>query len=402
MYLRDEETGEIWSPTPLPGGNDTHYRVHHGAGYTIFEHNSNGLIQRLKVFASPTDPVKIIQLSLQNTWNRPRRITTTQYVGWVLGTAREANQQYILSEYDISHEAILSTNMYNAEFKDRVAFLAASKAIHGLTADRTEFLGRNGLRRDPIGLRRIGLEARTTAGEDPCGVLQMHIDLDPGQSEEVYFLLGQGDNRQHALDLVEQYHQIEKVNETWEQVERFWDDLLGTIQVTTPDEANNLILNRWLVYQTLSCRIWGRTGFYQSSGAFGFRDQLQDVMAILPIKPDIARSHILLAASYQFEEGDVLHWWHPPSGRGVRTRISDDLLWLPYVTSEYIRTTGDSDILDEKVPFLKGDILKPGEEERYNLYSHTAETYPLLEHCLRAIQKGTDFRPAHFTIDWDR
>jgi cyclic beta-1,2-glucan synthetase len=405
LYLRDEETGDVWTPTPLPAGTDRPYRVTHGAGYTIFEHNSHGLRQRLTLFASPEDPVKIIHLRVKNTWDHTRRITATQYVEWVLGTTHAAAMQYIIPEYDAAEACLLAANPYSAEFGERVAFLIASKAVHGLTADRVEFFGRGGTAAFPAALRRIGLETRITPGEDPCAVLQMHLDLLPGAVEEIYFVLGQGINKEEALALAKKYHGPAYVGAALERTRVFWDGLLDKIQIHTPQPATDLILNRWMLYQSLSCRIWGRSAFYQPSGAFGFRDQLQDVLALLPIDPGITRGQILNAAQYQFEEGDVMHWWHPPSGRGVRTRISDDLLWLPYVTALYVEATGDASILEEKIPFLQAPPLNAGENERYDQYPQTREVYSLIEHCHRAIAKsatrGAHDLPLIGTGDWN-
>lgn len=405
LYLRDEETGEFWTPTPRPSGGRSTYRVRHGAGYTSFEHNSHGLRQQLRLYADPEDPVKIIRLRVENTWNRPRRLTATQYVEWVLGTIREPVQQYIIPEYLHDREALLATNPYSPEFNQRVAFLAAGTKVHGMTADRLEFLGRNGSLQSPAGMYRIGLERRISPGEYPCAVLQVHLDLNPGEAQEVYFVLGQGADRADALALIEKYQSDGQIDETWQRVQTFWDRLLGAICVETPDKAVNLLLNRWLLYQTLSCRIWGRTAFYQSSGAYGFRDQLQDVLAVLPIAPEIARQQILTAARHQFEAGDVLHWWHPPTGRGVRTRISDDLLWLPYVTAEYVRTTGDVSILAEEAPFRQGPPLEDHEEERYGEYPLTETTSTLLDHCERAVQRGSTRGPHGLPLigtgDWN-
>ncbi|MEN6523207.1 MAG: hypothetical protein ABFD14_05715, partial [Anaerolineaceae bacterium] len=389
LYLRDEETSEVWTPTPLPAGSRQPYRVRHGAGYSIFEHNSHGLRQILTLFASPEDPVKIIHLKVQNTLNHTRRITATQYVEWVLGTTHATNMPYIIPEYVSAQECLLASNPYNSEFGSRVAFLIASQSLHGLTADRTEFFGRGGASSFPAALHRLGLETRITPGEDPCAALQIHIDLLPGATEEVYFVLGQGMDKEHALELARKYHDPNYVSAAYQRTHLFWKHLLETVQVHTPQAATDLILNRWMLYQTLSCRIWGRTGFYQSSGAFGFRDQLQDVLALLPIDPLIARSQIVNAAQHQFEEGDVMHWWHPPSGRGVRTRFSDDLLWLPYVTAQYIEATGDTNILDEQIPFLHAPILPECEDEHYGEFPPTEQSYSLMEHCLRAIEKGT-------------
>ena len=394
IYIRDEETGLVWSPTPMPAGADTAHVIRHGAGYSIFESQSHGLNQNLRLFAAPDAPVKIAQLRLQNLWDRPRRITVTYYAEWVLGTTRDTHQAHIMPEFDSDKNALLASNHFNSEFGERVAFLASNKKAHNITTDRTEFLGRMGSLRAPAALGRIGLDSAVNAGLDPCAVIQLHIDLEPGASEEVFFLIGEGKSRDESLKLIGQIQAEGQVDAAWQSVQQQWDEILNTITVETPDPAMNIMLNRWLMYQTISCRLWGRTALYQSSGAFGFRDQLQDVMALLHTRPDIARSQILEAARHQFEAGDVLHWWNPPAGRGVRTRFSDDLLWLPYVTAEYVSASGDESILSESIPFLKGDALKAGEAERYTQYEAAGDLHTLYEHCCRAIEKGNT-RGAH-------
>ena len=388
LYLRDEETGLVWSPTPLPCGLDTLHLIRHGAGYSIFESQSEGLNQRLRMFAAPDAPVKIVHLRLQNLWECPRRITVTYYAEWVLGTTRETQQAHIIPEFASGQHALLAVNHFNSEFGERVAFLAANKKPHGVTADWKEFLGRLGSLSSPAALGRIGLASAVNAGLDPCAVIQLHVDLAPGAAEEVFFLLGQGANRADSLALITELQQPGQVEATWLAVNQQWDGILDAVTVETPDSAMNLMLNRWLLYQTLSCRLWGRTGLYQSSGAFGFRDQLQDVLALLQTRPDITRAQILEAARHQFEAGDVLHWWNPPVGRGVRTRFSDDLLWLPFVTSLYVSATGDTSILKENIQFLRGETLKPAEMERYAQFETTAEGFSLYEHCRRALEKG--------------
>jgi len=417
LYLRDEEVGHVWSPTALPAGAPAPYAaitgkdkpcpylIRHGAGYSVFEHHSHGLKQRLRVFAVPDVPVKIVRLRLENTWHRNRRITATYYAEWVLGPDRDVHQQYVVPEFDAVSNALLARNLYNEEFGERVAFLSASKEPHSLTADRTEFLGRGGSLSHPAALDRVGLASAVKAGLDPCAGLQIHVWLAPGETEEVFFLLGQGADRQEALRLVERYQDPAQVEAAWEAVNEFWDSLLGVVTVRTPDPAMDLLLNRWLLYQTLACRVWGRSALYQSSGAFGYRDQLQDVMALVHAAPEVAREHILRAARYQFEAGDVLHWWHPPSGRGVRTRCSDDLLWLPFVTAHYVAATGDETILTEKAPLLRGDPLKQEEVGRYGHYETTAEVHTLYEHCRRALEKGTTVGPHGLPLigshDWN-
>jgi len=405
VYLRDEETAEVWTPTPQPAGDRGPYVVRHRAGRSVFEHNSHGLEQELGVFVDRDAPVKVVELRLRNTWKHRRRLTATFYAEWVLGINRDRAQQTIVPRYDPETGALLARNPYSPEFDQRVAFVAASKDPHGVTADRTEFLGRRGSMEQPAALGRVGLASRVEPGLDPCAALQIHLEIDPGETEKVYFLLGQGQDAEESLGLIRRFQDTEAIDEARGRVEAWWDDHLGMVTVDTPDPAMDVILNRWLPYQALSCRVWGRSALYQSSGAFGFRDQLQDVMSLLHAAPELAREHILRAARHQFEEGDVLHWWHPPSGRGVRTRISDDLLWLPYVTAEYVEATGDEALLEERVSFRKGEPLDPDEEERYGSYELTEEKASVYEHCLRALERGTTSGPNGLPLigagDWN-
>jgi cyclic beta-1,2-glucan synthetase len=388
LYLRDEETAAVWSPTPLPAGREGETRVHHGAGYTVYHTDSHGLEQTLTVFVPPDASLKVLRLRVKNTLARRRRLTATYYAEWVLGSQREEQRPYIMSEYDRPNACLLATCSWNAEFSDRVAFLASMDKVHGFTTDRTEFLGRRGDYARPEALERWGLSGCVAAFVDPCAALQMHLELAPGEVLETHFVLGQAKSRDEALALVARFRDRTAVDAAWDSLRAFWDGVLGTVCVKTPEPAMDIMLNRWLLYQCLSARVFGRTGFYQSSGAFGYRDQLQDVLALLYATPERARAHILDAAAHQFEEGDVLHWWHPPSGRGVRTRCSDDMAWLPYVTADYVAATGDVAILDEPVPFLAGEPLRPGEHDRYAQYERSALTAPLLEHCRRALERG--------------
>lgn len=389
LYLRDEETGIVWSPTPLPSGARAPYLIRHGAGYSVFEHHSHGLAQHLRLSVAPDAPVKLVHLRLENVWKRHRRVTATFYAEWVLGAHRDNTQQYIVPEFEAESQTLLARNPFDERFGHRVAFVAASQPLHGLTADRTEFLGCRGSLGRPAALERVGLASAVDTGLDPCAAIQLHVDLAPGEAKEVFFLLGQGADRREALQLVKRFQDPVQVEAAWAAAREYWDGVLGTVTVESPDPAMNLLLNRWLLYQTLACRLWARSALYQSSGAFGFRDQLQDVMALVFAAPQLARAHILQGASHQFEEGDVLHWWHPPSDTGVRTRISDDLLWLPYVTAHYVTTTGDVSILNERVPFLKGQPLEPEEHEHYGSYETTTEPHTLYQHCRRALQRGT-------------
>jgi cyclic beta-1,2-glucan synthetase len=405
LYLRDEEVGQVWSPTPGPAGHASPYLICHGAGYTTFQLNCHGLEQRLRLFAVKDEPVKVVQLQLTNCWNRNRRLTATYYAEWVLGTSRESTAPHIVSSYESETGALLAQNPFNSTFGERVAFLAASEAPHGVTTDRAEFLGRDGDVAAPSALSRIGLSGTVRPGVDPCGALQIHVELEPGETKDVYFLLGQGTDRQHAASLVRRFKDPAAVQSAWRGLNEFWSDLLKVVTVTTPDPAMNVMVNRWLLYQALACRIWGRTALYQSSGASGFRDQLQDVLAFLVAAPEIARAHILEAARHQFPEGDVLHWWHAEDERGVRTRCSDDLLWLPYVVARYVQTTGDRTVLSEAVPFLQGDPLGSDEVERYAHYEVGATAASVYEHCWRALEKGITAGihglPLIGTCDWN-
>jgi cyclic beta-1,2-glucan synthetase len=362
--------------------------VRHGAGYTVYEQESHGLVQEMTVFVPTDASLKIVRLKVRNTLPRHRRLTVTYYAEWVLGARRESQRPHIVSELVHSHSCLLATCDWNAEHAGRVAFVAARHAPHGFTADRTEFLGRAGDYARPEALGLWGLSGRVDLGADPCAALQVHLELRPGEETETHFLLGQGASRDDALSLVERFRDVGVVDAAMRKLHEHWDSVLGAVRVRTPEPSMDLLLNRWLLYQTLSSRVFGRTGFYQSSGAFGFRDQLQDVLALLHVAPGVARAHIVEASRHQFEEGDVLHWWHPPSGRGVRTRCSDDMAWLPYVTCEYVSATGDSSILDEVTPFLHAAPLAAGEHDRYAEYEASTVCAPLLEHCRRALDRA--------------
>jgi cyclic beta-1,2-glucan synthetase len=404
LYLRDEETGEIWTPTRLPAGGDSPCQARFEVGSVSYLQSSHGLRQELRLSVPAAAPVKIAALRLTNLWQRPRRITATYYAEWVLGTHRRSTAANVVSEYDAGGGALLARCSFPSG-GERTAFLAASHPVHGLTADRAEFLGDAADRACPAGLLRIGLTGATGPGLDPCAALQLHLEIPPGATVEVHFLLGQGADRQEALDLAARFRGAGAVADARQEVEGFWDHLLGNVQVSTPEPEIDLLVNRWLLHQSLSCRIRGRSGLYQSSGAFGFRDQLQDVLALLHAAPEIARAHILEAARHQFEEGDVLHWWHPPEDRGVRTLCSDDLLWLPYVVAQYVAATQDRSILAEEVRFLAGPPLPAGEAEHYDRYPVSERSASLYEHCRRAIRRGTTAGPHGLPLigscDWN-
>jgi cyclic beta-1,2-glucan synthetase len=405
VYLRDEDTGTLWSATPLPIRESEPYLIRHGQGYTVFEHTSHGISQELLLFAPLEAPLKVSLLRLRNRTNRKRRLTVTSYNELVLGVQRTTSAPYVITEIDQSRSTIFARNPFNNEFSERVAFLATNERVSSATCDRKEFLGRNGNTARPAALRRVNLAGRDGAGLDPCAAIQTTIELAPHEAREVIFILGEAASKEEVHSLVAKFTSPGSVNDAFERVLTHWDELLGTIEVKTPDTAMDIMLNRWLLYQTLSCRIWARTAFYQSGGAFGFRDQLQDVMALVYSSPAVAKEQILLASSHQFKEGDVQHWWHPPSGRGVRTRFSDDLLWLPFVTAFYANVTGDFSILDEVVPFIEQPLLKPEEQELYMQPAVSQESAPVFEHCIRALDRslavGEHGLPLMGSGDWN-
>ena len=353
FYVRDVETGAMWGPTCHPiRERNSPYIIRHGQGYTRFEHTSHDVALDLLQFVPPNDSIKISRLTLVNHSPRTRRLAITAYVEWVLGVTRGQSAPHIVTELDLATGAILARNSWNGEFANRIAFADLGGRQTSWTCDRLEFLGRNSTLDHPASLDRgDDLSGRVGAGFDPCAALQTVIQLEPGERVEILFLLGQGDNAEEARKLVQRYRATE-CDKLMDEVRGQWEEVLGVVQVKTPDPSMDLLLNRWLLYQSVSCRIWSRSAFYQSGGAYGFRDQLQDIVALLVQRPDLAREQILRAAARQFPEGDVQHWWHPPTGRGVRTRISDDRIWLVYALTQYLRVTEDWDILDEHVPMV--------------------------------------------------
>ena len=393
LYLRDEETGRYWSPTPLPARGAMPYTTRHGFGYSVFEYSEGGITSETSVFVDPVEPVKLWRVRLRNaSADRRRRISLYGYVEWVLTDQRTTGAMHVVTSVDPQTGAVFARNPYNAEFSHKVAFFNVSEPNRTVTGDRTEFLGRNGTTAVPNALERQKLSGRVGAGLDPCAALRIPIDLGPGEEKDVVFVLGAGDNEGHARALAQKFASVAESGRTLDAVWDFWTTTLGTVHFDTPDPAVNVLVNGWLEYQVLACRYWGRSGFYQSGGAYGFRDQLQDVAALLFAAPDLYREHLLRAARHQFKEGDVLHWWHPPVGRGVRTHFSDDYLWLPLLAARYVNGTGDTGVLDETLPFLEGPPVPPDQESNYDLFHHSGESGSLYEHCKRSILYGTDIR----------
>ncbi|HSC26135.1 MAG TPA: glucoamylase family protein [Vicinamibacterales bacterium] len=406
IYVRDDESGELWGPTALPIREDAgRYVARHGQGYSRFEHDAHGIALELVQFVPLEDPIKISRLTVQNHSGRPRRLSVTAYVEWVLGVSRSMSAPFVVTEIDPATGALLARNAWNRDFAARLAFADLGGAQTAWTADRAEFLGRAGTPDHPAALEGgEALSGRVGAGLDPCGALQVKLDVPAGARAEVVFLLGEAASREDARGLIARYRAGD-LDAALRAVTDHWDDVLGTVRVTTPDRSMDLLLNRWLLYQTLACRVWARSALYQAGGAFGFRDQLQDVVALVVSRPELTREHVLRAAARQFVEGDVQHWWHTPTGRGVRTRISDDLLWLPYAVSRYLEVTGDVDVLDEIVPFLEGPLLAATEPESYFEPGVSDERGTLFEHCARALDRslgiGIHGLPLMGTGDWN-
>ena len=393
FYIRDEETGHFWSPMPLPCRGATPYITRHGFGYSVFEHIEEGIRSELWIYVAIDAPVKFTVLKVSNKSGRFRSLSVTGYVEWVLGDLRSKTMMHVTTEVDMGSGALFARNSYNTEFADRVAFFDVDDNNRNITGDRTEFIGRNGELSNPAAMTRTQLSGKVGASLDPCAAIQVNLELDDGQEQEVIFRLGVTGRRgaDDASNTVRSFKGSTIAQDCLEAVQKYWHKTLGTIQIETPDQSLNVLANGWILYQTLASRLWARNGYYQSGGAFGFRDQLQDTMALVYAGPALVRQHLLLCASRQFQEGDAQHWWHPPSGRGVRTQCSDDYLWLPLSVSRYILTTSDLSILSEIVRFVEGRPVRADEDSYYELPGITEEATSLYDHCMRAIKRSLKF-----------
>jgi cellobiose phosphorylase len=394
IFLRDEDNGYSWSPTTTPrAGRAGAARpvTRHGFGYSVFQHVEDGMESELTVFVAIDAPLKFSRLRLRNRSGRTRRLSAFGYVEWVLGDRRTHASMHVVTEIDRGSGAVLARNRYHPEFGAWVAFFDIAEPPRSVTGDRTEFIGRHRSLRAPAALERSRLSGKVGAGLDPCAAIQAQFELADGEEREIVFRLGAAQGLEEARDLLQRFAMPDAVDEALVAVERYWARTLGTVQVKTPEPALDLLVNGWLVYQTLSCRYWARSGYYQSSGAYGFRDQLQDTMALLHAEPKLLREHLLRSAARQFIEGDVQHWWHPPTGRGVRTRCSDDYLWLPLALCRYLEGTGDESVLEEVVPFLEGPPVPPGEESYFDVPTLSSQSASLYQHAVRAIEHGFRF-----------
>jgi cyclic beta-1,2-glucan synthetase len=405
IYIRDEQTGSLWSATPLPIRETSPYIVRHGFGYTRFEHTSHEIAADLLQFVPLDKSVKISRLTLINRSKEARALSLTHYADWVLGNQRAKSAPFIVTEIDAATGALLARNPWNHDFGSRTAFMDMRGSQQSWLADRAEFLGRHGSLAEPAALLAGSvLPNRVGGGLDPCGALQTRVRLAPGERREFVFLLGEESSAEAARALILECREID-LDRVFRAVGEFWGATLGAVQVKTPDRSMDVMLNGWLLYQTLACRVWSRVAFYQASGAYGFRDQLQDVMALCIAQPGIARLQILRAAARQFASGDVQHWWLPTTGQGVRTRISDDRVWLPFVVAHYLQVTGDAAVLDEGLNFLEGAPLAADQHESFGAPAPAAQTASLYEHCALALETslaiGSHGLPLFGTGDWN-
>ena len=391
LYLRDEETGHSWSPTPLPRRGANTYVCSHGFGYSVFEYSESGIGSELTVFVALDAPVKFSVLKVRNTSDRPRKLSAIGFVEWVLGDLRAKTAQHITTEIDPNSGAVCARNAYGTEFPAGVAFFDVGEITHTSSGDRREFIGRNGTQRNPAALARQRLSGKTGAALDPCAAIQVPFELAPGEEREIIFRLGFGSGADTVSPLIHKFRGATAAHAELQAVRKYWGHTLDAVQIQTPDVALNMLANGWLVYQVIACRLWARSGYYQSGGAFGFRDQLQDAMALIHTEPYRLREQIVLCASRQFREGDVQHWWHPPTGRGVRTHCSDDFLWLPLATCRYVSSTGDTGVLNESIAFLEGRAVNAGDDSYYDLPGRAEEVASLYQHCVRAIRLGLRF-----------
>jgi cellobiose phosphorylase len=390
-YIRDEETGRYWSPMPLPATGKRTYITRHGFGYSVFEHEEQGIASEVTVYVDQHHAIKFVKVRIKNIYGKARKLTLTGYVEWVLGSQRTDSLMHTITDVDEETGAFIARNNFNTEFPGRVAFLDTDAAIKSFTCNRKEFIGRNGNLSEPKAMDLEYFSNSKGAGLDPCTALQVYLELDKQEEREVVFRLGSGRDKEEALFIIRMFKGAKAAHQSLEETKTFWHATLSSTQINTPDPTLNLLANGWLLYQTISSRLWGKSGFYQSGGAFGYRDQLQDVLALLHSGPQLVRSHILLAASRQFKEGDVQHWWHPPMGRGVRTMCSDDFLWLAYVTWKYLESTQDYGILDEQANFLEGRLLNEGEESYFDMPVISYLRASLYEHCKLSIRRGLRF-----------
>ena len=406
LYLRDEDGGALWSATALPARvPGATYRVVHGKGYSRFTNDAYGIELDLTMCVPVADSIKLSRLRLVNRSARTRRLSVTSYVEWALGPNGSTPAPFVITSRDTQTGALFARNPWRSDFSGRIAFMDLAGQQQSMTGDRGYFLGPLGAVDRPAALHDdTPLSGRLGAGLDPCGALQTRIELPPYTEIDIVSLLGDAASEAEARRLIVKYRATD-IEQVLAEVGAHWNDLLDTVQVRTPDRSMDIMLNDWLLYQVLGCRVWARAAYYQASGAYGFRDQLQDVMALCVSRPGLAREHLLRASGRQFAEGDVQHWWLPPRGPGIRTKISDDRIWLAYVAMHYVHVTGDAAVLDEVLPFLEGQVIPKGATDAVFHPNDSAEKFSVYEHCARAIDvsltRGPHGLPLIGTGDWN-
>ncbi|MCL2859393.1 MAG: hypothetical protein FWF46_02240 [Oscillospiraceae bacterium] len=386
IYLKNKETGNTWTLGLSVIPVNTDYYITYGFGYAKFKQQNDGILQENEIFVGKEEAVKINKITLKNMQNVDKKLKLIYYIKPVLGEDEIKTCNYIETEHVKEYNIVSFKNLSN---NNKIAYISSSENITSYTGNKASFMG-NGSISNPLALKKISLNNKNGIFEESIIAVQLEIEVPAQETKELVIILGEEDDYLKMLENKEKFTSLENVKTELELVKKYWQETLSSIQVQTPMESINIMLNGWIMYQTLVSRMWGRTGYYQSGGAFGFRDQLQDTLGAKYIDKNIMREQILKAASHQFIEGDVEHWWHEENNSGVRTRFGDDLLWLPYVVSEYLKFTGDYKILLEEVPFVQGEPLKEGQDEDYNVHLPTEEKASILEHCLLAINKGVN------------
>ncbi|MGN1327813.1 MAG: GH36-type glycosyl hydrolase domain-containing protein, partial [Clostridia bacterium] len=402
IYLKDMETEKKWSIGFNPMHDNNDYYIIYGFGYAKYIHNSSKIKQTVDVFVPKDDNVKINLITLENKNPQKKNLRLVYYIKPVLGEDEIKSNEYLNMSFNTSSNIMFINNLMSEE-KNQI-FISSSEKINSYTGSKTSFL-KNSTLENPAGLDQIELNRENSFGEDGIIAISMNITIEAFSTKEIVIMLGNSSSKEESQDIAYKYSNINNCKNEYIKVKKYWEEIINRLQVDTPMESTNILLNGWLIYQTISSRLYGRTGFYQSGGAYGFRDQLQDVMSVKYVLPEITRQQILKNSEHQFIEGDVEHWWHEETQRGIRTKISDDLLWLPYVTSDYITFTNDYGILEEETYYLEGKTLSDSEDERYDLYKASNIKESLYKHCIRAIEKTLNFGenglPKMGTGDWN-
>lgn len=432
VYIRDLESGSFWSATPAPASRDHEVTVEHGFGYSSFELKAEKINSKLTLSVHPEEEVKFFNLELQNLDDVERKLEVYLYLEWVLGVNREVTFRSVQTEFDRVAQILVARNPWNTDFSRQQAFVGSNLTIQSFTCSRREFVGRHGDLSTPGIFEQnaaiapgpgqifaeaitgnlaaaksvpVMLKGSTGGGFDSCGVVKVQVIIPSRSKQSVLFFLGQGEVGTDLKAKASQYRSLSSYKAASEDSLNRWKQQLGTLNIKTPSRSFDILVNGWLLYQTLGCRMMARTGFYQSSGALGFRDQLQDSMALLWSEPARTRRQIVLHASRQFKEGDVQHWWHPPLGRGIRTRISDNYIWMPYAVTRYLAVTGDSSILDEQAKYLEGPVLEVNQMEHYFQPAVSDLSESVYQHCVRALDRSLVVGPKGLPLigcgDWN-